>query len=64
MAAINKLTQNDVRRQIAKGPGGKLNDGGGLFLQVSKAGTPLWRVKYQYGGKPKLYAIPEAHAAR
>ncbi|MGI8783372.1 MAG: tyrosine-type recombinase/integrase [Acidobacteriota bacterium] len=59
MSAINKLTQNDVRRHIAKGPGGKLSDGGGLYLQVSKAGTPLWRVKYSYGSKPKLYAVPQ-----
>lgn len=48
VSAINKLNQNDVRRHIAKGSGGKLSDGGGLFLQVSKAGTPLWRVKYTY----------------
>lgn len=59
MAAINKLTQNDVRRHIAKGPGGKLSDGGGLYLQVSNAGTPLWRVAYRRDGKARLYAVPQ-----
>ncbi len=54
--AIHKLKPSDVKKHIAKGPGGKLSDGGGLYLQVSPAGSALWRVKYSYGGKPRLFA--------
>nr|MBA2708936.1 DUF4102 domain-containing protein [Gemmatimonadaceae bacterium] len=57
MAVINKLTKREVDRHIKGGPGGKLSDGGGLYLQVSKAGTPLWRIRYAYAGKARLYAV-------
>ena len=59
MSAINKLSKRDVDRHTKAGPGGKLSDGGGLYLQVSAAGTPLWRVKYSYSGKPRLYPVPQ-----
>jgi integrase len=38
-------------------PKRKLFDGGGLFLMLTPAGTPVWRLKYSLGGKSKLYAI-------
>lgn len=31
----------------------KLFDGRGLFLTVTAAGTPVWRIKYRYDGKDK-----------
>jgi integrase len=34
-----------------------LFDGKGLFLLVKPTGAKLWRVKYRYGGKERLYAI-------
>jgi len=69
---INKLTKKDIQKHVKTGPGGKLGDGGGLYLQVSQAGTALWRVKYEYAGKPRLYAagqypdvgLEEARATR
>lgn len=39
-----------------EGKNWKLSDGGGLFLTVTSAGTPVWRVKYRFGGKERLFA--------
>ncbi|HYO52159.1 tyrosine-type recombinase/integrase [Archangium sp.] len=38
-----------------EGKSWKLSDGGGLFLTVTNAGTPVWRVKYAFGGKTGRY---------
>ncbi len=59
--ALNRLTELQIQsfvRQRRKGTPGlqKLADGGGLYLTVSPAGTCLWRIKYRYGGKERLYA--------
>ena len=59
--SINRLTDRSVRAFIAAARQGtaerkKLADGGGLFLTLTPAGTPVWRVKYRYGGKEKLFA--------
>jgi hypothetical protein len=35
----------------------KLADSGGLYLQVTPAGSKLWRFKYRLDGKEKLLAI-------
>lgn len=35
----------------------KLFDGGGLYLEVSKKGGKLWRLKYRYNGKEKRMAL-------
>ena len=35
----------------------KLFDGGGLFLLVQPNGSKLWRLKYRYLGKERLYSI-------
>ena len=35
----------------------KLNDGRGLYLQVTPAGGKLWRLKYRISGKEKLLSI-------
>lgn len=38
-------------------PGKKLSDGAGLYLFITPARCATWRVKYQLGGKEKLYSI-------
>jgi len=60
--AINKLTDLKIRSFISKFKTGKaaltkLSDGGGMYLTVTPAGTPVWRLKYRLSGKERLYAI-------
>jgi integrase len=33
-----------------------LSDGGGLYITLTPAGTPVWRIKYRHGGKERLYS--------
>lgn len=49
-----KLT--DAKLRNLSDPG-KHFDGGGLYLDVTKAGGRYWRLKYRYGGKEKLLAL-------
>ena len=42
---------------ILKVPPYKLYDDGGLFIQVSKSLSKLWRFKYRFDGKEKLLAF-------
>jgi integrase len=35
----------------------RLPDGGGLYLEVTAAGSKYWRLKYRFGGKEKRLAI-------
>lgn len=60
--AINKLTDLKIRSFITKSKAGKapltkLSDGGGMYLSITPAGTPVWRLKYRLSGKERLYAI-------
>src|SRR6267142_2846951 len=60
--AINKLTDVKISSFISKSKAGnapitKLSDGGGMYLLVTPAGTPVWRLKYRIGAKERLYAI-------
>ena len=60
--ALNKLTDVKIRSFISKAKAGnapvtKLADGGGMYLSVTPAGTPVWRLKYRLAGKERLYAI-------
>ena len=60
--ALNKLTDVKIRSFISKAKAGnapltKLSDGGGMYLLITPAGTPVWRLKYRLGGKERLYAI-------
>lgn len=60
--AINKLSDLAVKAFIARARRGtaakkKLSDGGGMYLTLTPAGTPVWRAKYRFGGREKLYAI-------
>jgi len=63
--ATNKLTDPAVKsakpgitpdgRQTDKSY--KLADGGGLYLEVARAGGKWWRLKYRFGGKEKRLAL-------
>lgn len=60
--ATNKLTDLKIRSFISKSKAGKaakakLSDGGGMYLTMTPAGTPAWRVKYRLAGRERLYAI-------
>lgn len=60
--ATNKLTDLAIRSFIRRShertaPYAKLSDGGGLYLTLTPAGTPVWRVKYRLDGKERLFAI-------
>ena len=49
-----KLTDAKLRNLTEPG---KHFDGGGLYLDVTKAGGRYWRLKYRHGGKEKLLAL-------
>jgi integrase len=49
-----KLT--DAKLKALKEPG-KYFDGGGLYIDITKAGGAYWRLKYRHGGKEKLLAL-------
>jgi hypothetical protein len=61
---ISRLNDRQVRAWVsdpARSPK-KLFDGAGLFVTCTAAGTPVWRVKYRFGGNEKtlsLGAFPE-----
>ncbi|MDL2354596.1 MAG: Arm DNA-binding domain-containing protein [Pseudomonadota bacterium] len=49
---VNPLTDLHVRNAKKREKPYKLADGGGLYLEVTPAGTKLWRLKYrQLNGK-------------
>jgi integrase len=58
-----KLTPRMIETWLSKHRAGKvkafakLTDGHGMYLTVSKGGTPVWRVKYRHGGKESTYSI-------
>ena len=65
----NKLSDARIKAFIAdaragKAPTKKLADGGGLYITVTTTGSAVWRIKYRYGGKERVYAdigaYPEA----
>jgi integrase len=49
-----KLT--DAKLKALKEPG-KYFDGGGLYIDITKAGGAYWRLKYRHGGKEKRLAL-------
>lgn len=60
--ATNKLTDLKIRSFITKAKAGKasiskLSDGAGMFLMLTPAGTPVWRIKYRISGQERLYAV-------
>lgn len=56
--AVHKLTETAIKNANFDkyGKRKKLADGGGLYLDIQKAGR-YWRVKYRYGEKEKLLAL-------
>jgi len=53
----DKLTDSKIRQAKPADKPYKLFDGGGLFLMVQPGGSKLWRLKYRFGGKEKLFAL-------
>ena len=54
---IGKLTDKAIKSFIAKAvPNSKQTDGGGLYLFITLAGNPVWRIKYKLEGKEKTYS--------
>ncbi|MGE0109714.1 MAG: tyrosine-type recombinase/integrase [Bdellovibrionales bacterium] len=51
------LSDIKIRNAKPKEKPYKLTDGGGLFLLVKPIGSKLWRLKYRYMGKEKLFSI-------
>ena len=50
--AINKLGEAQIQAFIRKAEAGKaqkpkLADGGGMYLKITSAGAPVWRLKYR-----------------
>jgi len=64
---IGKLTDKTIKAFVAKAvTNSKQADGGGLYLFITPAGTPVWRIKYRLDGKEKTYspgAYPEVSLA-
>ena len=50
----NKLTDAKIKALKEKG---KHSDGGGLFIQVTQTGSKLWRLKYRFGGREKIFSL-------
>lgn len=74
---LNKLSDLRIQAFIRKAkqgvaPSRRLTDGGGLYLAITPAGTPVWRVKYRFSGRERVYAagvypavsLEEARSAR
>ncbi|RFP09825.1 DUF4102 domain-containing protein [Duganella sp. BJB488] len=56
--ATGKLTDKAIKAFVARAEiGRKLADGGGLYLFITPAGNPTWRIKYRLDGKEKVYSI-------
>lgn len=51
------LSDTTIRTAKPTGKKQKLTDGAGLYLEVSPAGSKLWRLKYRFNGKEKLLAL-------
>ncbi len=52
-----KLTDATIRAAKPKDKAYKLTDGKGLYLQVYKTGSKVWRYKYHYAKKENLLTI-------
>jgi hypothetical protein len=51
------LSDIKIRKAKPKERPYKLADGGGLFVLVTPTGSKLWRQKYRFMGKERLYSI-------
>ena len=56
--STNKLTDLNIKSFVQHGkPHATLSDGGGMFLTLTKSGTPVWRIKYRFNGKQRLFSV-------
>jgi integrase len=51
------LTDTTVRKAKSAAKALRMFDGGGLYIEISPAGSKLWRLKYRFGGKEKRLAL-------
>ena len=51
------LTDTAVRRAKSGAKNARFFDAAGMYLEVSKTGSKMWRLKYRFGGKEKLLAM-------
>ena len=51
------LSNTAINNAKPKDKNYRLYDEKGLYLEVTKAGGKLWRLKYRFGGKEKRLAI-------
>ncbi|HEX5453384.1 MAG TPA: integrase arm-type DNA-binding domain-containing protein [Stellaceae bacterium] len=51
MARAGKLTSMKVASIVREAKPGYTGDGGGLYLQISRYGTPSWVFRYRVGGR-------------
>ncbi|MBX7116384.1 MAG: integrase arm-type DNA-binding domain-containing protein [Myxococcaceae bacterium] len=59
VGGTNKLREFEIKAWI-RNPNRtpkKLFDGDGLFLQVTDAGSAVWRLRYRFAGKDRLFTI-------
>jgi integrase len=65
---IKPLDDKTIRAFLKhRRPGAKLFDGHGLFLTTTKAGTPVWRIKFRFAGLERLFSpglYPEVTLAK
>lgn len=54
-----KLNELKIRKLTAAGKHvpGKHSDGGGLYIEITEAGSSYWRLKYRFAGKEKRLAF-------
>ena len=62
VAGTDRLTDRRIQAFIAQARRGQapvtqLFDGGGLFLTLTRAGTPVWRLAYRFNDKEKRSAL-------
>ncbi len=61
------LTDTQLRKMKPDVRAYRKSDGGGLFIEVARSGSKLWRLAYRFEGKQKLLALgsyPETSLAR
>lgn len=56
-AEIMRLTDKCLKNIKPNNKTLKIFDGGGLYIEVTKSGSKLWRLKYRFAGKEKRLAL-------
>jgi integrase len=61
------LSDTKIKNLKPKAAAYRVADGGGLFIEVRKRGSKLWRLSYRFDGKQKMLALgtyPESSLAK